>query len=257
MTAGRLPEEGAGRHEMAPMRSPVNWALLGLIIERPTYAYDLAQRFERRYGTVLTVSNIGHVYTALGALESRGLVQEIPGTREGRQPRPRYRATERGLAEYREWLVTQAGEDHKRSQMFVLALAALAARPEQMLGVIERYEQAWLAQGAGTPIARDAGHEDGEASPDVLGALLRRLIAEESRLSVGSRLAWIEYARQELAKHASRLQRPAGPGAQDGASSSPRPAGPGAQYGASSSPGPPGPGARVRKDDAAAGGSAP
>ena len=31
------------------MQSPVNWALLGLVIERPSYAYELAQRFERTY----------------------------------------------------------------------------------------------------------------------------------------------------------------------------------------------------------------
>ena len=37
----------------APMHSPVNWALLGLIIERPSYAYALAQRFERTYGSPL------------------------------------------------------------------------------------------------------------------------------------------------------------------------------------------------------------
>jgi DNA-binding PadR family transcriptional regulator len=30
------------------MRSLVNWALLGLVIERPSYAYELARRFERR-----------------------------------------------------------------------------------------------------------------------------------------------------------------------------------------------------------------
>jgi DNA-binding PadR family transcriptional regulator len=205
MTAGRLPEEGAGHHDSAPMRSPVNWALLGLVIERPTYAYDLAQRFERRYGTVLMLSNIGHVYTALGALESRALVEEVPGTREGRQPRPRYRATDMGVSEYGRWLVTQAGEDRRRSQLFVLALAALAARPEQLLEVISGYEQAWLAEGARTPIERAKEGEDD--SPDVLAALLRRLIDEESRLAVGSKLAWIEYARQELEKLGERLRR--------------------------------------------------
>jgi DNA-binding PadR family transcriptional regulator len=206
MTAGRLPEQWAGRGEAAPMRSPVNWALLGLVIERPTYAYDLAQRFERRYRTVLALANVGHVYTALGALEGRGLVEEVPGTREGRQPRPRYRATEAGVREYGRWLVAQACEDHKRSQTFVLALAALTGRPEQLLDVIAGYEQAWLAEGAGTPINRDA--QDEQDAPGALAALLRRLIDEESRLTVGSKLAWIEYARQELAKLAKRSPPP-------------------------------------------------
>jgi DNA-binding PadR family transcriptional regulator len=177
------------------MRSPVNWALLGLVIESPSYAYDLAQRFERRYGSTLTLANIGHVYTALGALEQRGLVREIPGTREGRQPRPRYQATDAGASAYRQWLIDQVSEDSRRRELFVLALAALARQPEQMRETIAHYEQAWLEQGMDTHIARA-----GVGTIDELGALLSRLIEEERRLAVGAKLAWIEYARQELAK---------------------------------------------------------
>lgn len=177
------------------MRSPVNWALLGLVIERPSYAYDLAQRFERRYGPALPVSNIGHIYTALGALGDRGLVEEIPGTREGRQPRPRYRATELGRSEYMEWLVGQVGEDRRKQHVFVLALAAFGSDPEQVLEVMRRCEQAWLQEGMSTPIA---GEEP--CASDVLAALLKRMIDEENRLSVGSKLAWIEYVRGEISK---------------------------------------------------------
>lgn len=184
------------------MHSPVNWALLGLIIERSSYAYDLAQRFERRYGTVLALSNVGHVYTAMGALESRELVQEIPGTREGRQPKPRYRATAEGVQAYREWLIGQVGEDRRRQEMFVLALVALAGEPEQLVDVVERCEQAWLAEGMGTRIAREQG-----APLDGIPALLQRLIEEENRLAVGAKLAWVEYARQELKKLSGRLRR--------------------------------------------------
>jgi DNA-binding PadR family transcriptional regulator len=175
------------------MRSPVNWALLGLIIERPSYAYDLAQRFERRYGETLSVSNVGHIYTALGALGDRGLVEEIPGSREGRQPRPRYRVTEHGRGEYRAWLVGQVSEDRRRSQLFVLALAALASEPQEVLEVVSRCEQAWLKEGMATPIAREPSH-----SADVLAAMVSRLIDEENRLAVGARLAWIEYVRHEI-----------------------------------------------------------
>jgi DNA-binding PadR family transcriptional regulator len=176
------------------MRSPVNWALLGLIIERPSYAYDLAQRFERRYGQALPLSNVGHIYTALGVLGDRGLVEEIPGTRQGRQPRPRYRATEQGFAEYRDWLVGQVCEDHRRRELFVLALAPLTGETGQLLEVIARCEQALLRAGMSTPIAR------AQETPDALSTLMRELISEDSRLAVGARLAWIEYVRQELEK---------------------------------------------------------
>lgn len=193
MRDGRIPAEGLVRQQPTPMRSPVNWAVLGLIVERPTYAYDLAQRFERRFGDVLTLSNIGHVYTALGALGERELVEEIPGTRSGRQPKPRYRATELGAEQYRAWLVGQADEARRRHQLFVLALGALAGEREQALDVLARYEQEWLAEGMRTPIPRDPG-----AALDRVTALLGRLIDEDNRLGVGARLQWIEYARAQL-----------------------------------------------------------
>lgn len=192
MPAGRPQIGEKGRQEQA-MRSPVNWGLLGLVIERPSYAYNLAQRFERRYGDVLTLSNIGHVYTALGVLGERGLVQEIPGTRSGRQPKPRYRATPLGSSEYRAWLVGQAEEDRHRRQLFMLALGALAGDREAALDTLGGYERTWLAEGMSTPIARDAGEP-----VDRVTALLGRLIDEDNRLVVGARLEWIEYARQQL-----------------------------------------------------------
>jgi DNA-binding PadR family transcriptional regulator len=71
---------GAGsvrEHAAAPMRSEVNWALLGLVIERSSYAYELARRFERTYDGVLALSAVSHVYTALETLRSRGLVEYI------------------------------------------------------------------------------------------------------------------------------------------------------------------------------------
>lgn len=180
-------------HEGGPMRSPVNWALLGLIIERPSYAYDLAQRFERRFGQTLVVSSVRHIYTAVEALSERGLVEEIPGSREGRQPRPSYRATERGHSEYREWLVGLVCEDRQRRAAFVLALGALVEEPELLDEVIARCEQSWLTAGQGTPIA---GGQDDEA----LCSPLRKLIVEEDRLIAGAKLAWVQYAREALAK---------------------------------------------------------
>ncbi len=184
------------------MRSTVNWALLGLIIERPTYAYDLAQRFERRYGAVLSLSNIGHVYTALKALAGRSLIEEIPGMREGRQPRPHYRSTSAGIRAYREWLVAQVGEDRRRNELFVLALGALANEPEQVLEVMSGYEQAWLSEGMRTRIAREH-----DTASDGVSALFGPLIDEENRLAVGAKLEWVEYARQKLEKLSARSRQ--------------------------------------------------
>jgi DNA-binding PadR family transcriptional regulator len=173
------------------MRSLVGWALLGLVIERPSYAYELAQRFERTYAGALTL-----VYTALGGLQERGLIEEIPGTRSGRQPKPHYAATEKGVSGYRDWLVEQISEDRQRQRMFVMELAALARRPESALDVLDGFEKACLAEAASTPLPSD--DQTGGAQ------LIACLIAEENRLAVGAKLAWIQYAREAFKELASR-----------------------------------------------------
>jgi DNA-binding PadR family transcriptional regulator len=190
--------------QVAPMQSPVNWALLGLVIDRPSYAYELAQRFDRTYEDVLSLSSISHVYTALGTLQDRGLVQEVAGTRRGRQPKPRYRATVKGIAEYRDWLVGQFGDNRRRERLFVLRLAALARDPDAALEMVARFEEACLEEAAKTPIAASAGD-----SPDPDSALVSRLLAEESRLAVGARLAWVQYMRRELVALAGDDRSPA------------------------------------------------
>jgi DNA-binding PadR family transcriptional regulator len=180
------------RDEM-PMRSLVNWALLGLVIDRPSYAYELAQRFERTYEDAITLSSVSHVYMALSALRSRDLVEEIAGTRSGRQPKPHYRATEKGVREYRDWLVEQISEDRQRQRLFVLQLAALSRNPAMALEIIDRFERRYLQEAAGTPLpAGDATAPDGAAQ------LTTRLVSEQNRLAIGARLSWIEYARQQF-----------------------------------------------------------
>lgn len=185
---------GAERDRQAgPMQSQVNWALLGLVIERPSYAYELARRFERTYEGVLTLSSVSHVYTALAALRERTLIEELPGTRVGRQPKPHYKATAKGHAGYAEWLVGQVDEDLRRQRLFVLALSTFTRDPHAALGMLARYEQACLTEAGRSPIAPRE-----EVCVGDTRALAGRLLAEESRLAIGAKLAWVEYARQEL-----------------------------------------------------------
>ncbi len=175
------------------MQSPVNWALLSLVIERPSYAYELAKRFERTYGSVLSLSSVSHAYTALAALRERGLIEELPGSRKGRQPKPRYEATARGLEEYEHWLVGQLGEDGRRQRLFVLQLATFSHDPQAALSILGRYEQACLAEAQRMPISARGGSQ-----PDGAGELAARLAGEDRRLALGAKLQWVQYARREL-----------------------------------------------------------
>jgi DNA-binding PadR family transcriptional regulator len=189
------------------MRSPVNWAVLGLMIERPSYGYEILQRFERNYGELLKLSSPSQIYTALDSLMDRGLIEATSEPMSGmgsRQPKLHYRATGVGVRRYQEHLVGQADEDRRRASLFARELAALA--PDAALAVLDDYEQMCLVQATRQQPRRRSELSAPEASP----TLADRLAAEEERLAMEAKLPWIEYARRELRAAADR-SRPDGP----------------------------------------------
>jgi DNA-binding PadR family transcriptional regulator len=171
------------------MKSPVNWALLGLIIERESYAYELARRFQSTYRDALTLSSTSHIYTALSVLESRSLVEPVPGTPVGRQPKPNYRATPLGVESYADWLVSYVREDRRRQVLFALGLSALAGNPEWVAEILDRYEQAWLAE--------EDFKVDGAAEGSGAELVIRSL-SEEKELTAGAKLSWVRQVREGL-----------------------------------------------------------
>jgi DNA-binding PadR family transcriptional regulator len=176
-----------------PMTSPVNWALLGLIIERESYAYELAQRFQSIYRNVILLSSTSHIYTALGVLQGRSLVEQVPSERTGRQPKPAYRATALGVRSFGNWLVGYAREDRRRQVMFVLGLSALAGSPRAALGILERYEQEWLEPGDRTGLL---ALDSAPAGPS--GELIRRILSEDNELTAPAKPVWVRHARTAL-----------------------------------------------------------
>jgi DNA-binding PadR family transcriptional regulator len=177
------------------MRSPVNWAVLGLTIERPSYGYEILQRFERNYGELLKLSSPSQIYTALDSLIHRGMIEatsEPSSGADSRQPKLHYRATQDGIRRYQEHLVGQAQEDRRRSNLFARELAALT--PDAALTVLDKYEQMCLAQATKAQPRRHPG----QTTPEPSTTLADRLAAEEDRLAMEAKLPWIEYARKEL-----------------------------------------------------------
>jgi DNA-binding PadR family transcriptional regulator len=177
-------------HASQPMHSPVNWALLGLVIERPSYAYELAHRFERVYDGALSLSSVSHIYMALPTLLERGLIEEIAGDQQARRSRRRYQATERGIAEHAQWVVGQVAEEQRRQQVLVTQLGVLAREPQRASQLLDAYEQACLTEIAAAAPA-------GERAPGTSG-LVTRLLGEQTRLGVAAKLRWAQYARAEL-----------------------------------------------------------
>jgi DNA-binding PadR family transcriptional regulator len=179
----------------SPMHSSVNWGLLGLVIERPSYAYELAQRFERAYDGAVSLSSPSHIYTALASLRERGLVEEVVETRDTRFRRG-YQATALGLEEHAQWLVAQVSEERCRQRLLVTQLGALAHTPQRAIAVLDAYEQACMLEVAAAPPADDE-------TPGTAG-LVARLIGEETRLALAAKLEWAQYARMQLRALAER-----------------------------------------------------
>jgi len=191
------------------MRSAVNWAVLGLVIERPSYGYELFQRLERRYGGVLDPP-ISQIYAALNALERAELIEPLPlEERDGeaddglrpsarRQPKVHYRATASGARAFREWVAEQMRDDPRHVELLRRVAGTAAAgvdRVGTMRALVDAYERACVEEASKLPLppARSA------ATPAVAaGELVERLVLAARRGLLDAHFAWIAYARKEI-----------------------------------------------------------
>jgi DNA-binding PadR family transcriptional regulator len=86
-------------------------AVLGLMIDRPSYGYNLQQQIGERLGFLGLAESA--VYKTLERLEIDGWVEEVGEKQAGRTrrgaPRVLYRATPEGVANFRTWMA--AGSD--------------------------------------------------------------------------------------------------------------------------------------------------
>jgi DNA-binding PadR family transcriptional regulator len=170
------------------MTSAVNWALLGLVIDRSSYGLELAHRFQRVYADVLPVSSESHIYSALDALKLRGMIEIVPGTEFVRQPKLHYQATSFGARSYEDWVVTQIDEERRRQELWVRQLAIFAHDPDAALHMIGRFERRYQ-DGAGQIGRTPRG--TGAASRT---ELIDELVAEQRRLAAGAMLSWFQFA---------------------------------------------------------------
>ena len=194
-----------------PVRSTVNWAVLGLVIEKPSYGYELSQRFERRFGKLLRVGT-SHIYAALNSLERETLIEPIPGehaTRKRRQPKIHYRATAAGARAYRGWLGERMRDDSQRVELLGRLLSTGSIDTRAMLTLVERYERECLEEASRISIPQ---RDEPGCAGELAYTLAERLVAEERRLAIQSQLLWVEYARKEIRALAERgaSQSPAG-----------------------------------------------
>jgi DNA-binding PadR family transcriptional regulator len=113
-------------------------AVLGLVIERPGYGYDLASRMRERFDSSGFAPT--GVYSALDQLSAEGLVRiatpSSPTERSAQRSGPRtvYEATERGRAQFDSWMLSATGPAHVRDE---LNMKIALSRPRDLPDLIE------------------------------------------------------------------------------------------------------------------------
>jgi DNA-binding PadR family transcriptional regulator len=191
LAAQRVSE---GTSESRP--SPVVTAVLALVIERPSYGYELSQRFDERFGALYPVSR-SRIYQVLDQLLRNGLIEQMPfadARQSLRQPRPHYRATAEGARLHREWMAAAIQEDPRREELLRRLLATSARDARAMLQIVDIYERTCLndmARRDRLDIPPDPGDGPGSRLRDLL-------IAEEQRLVHETRLKFIAAARRHI-----------------------------------------------------------
>jgi DNA-binding PadR family transcriptional regulator len=123
-------------------------AVLGLLVERRGYGYDLARRFQERVGPGWQLSE-GAVYVALDNLHREGLVRNVAddppsgGRRRTHRGAPRvmYEATERGGVEFEAWMVASSTRAPVREELHLkLALSRVDHLPRLIEVTVEQEE---------------------------------------------------------------------------------------------------------------------
>jgi DNA-binding PadR family transcriptional regulator len=168
-------------------------AVLGLVLQRPSWGYELVARFDRAFAEQqpwpwrVTPQAI---YGALNDLEKAGLIERMEPEGEPRtlsaqrSARRYYRGTAGGARGMREWLASPMPSNPSQEELLIRLRFGgeddATLRVMLRLHVVECLEELERL-GAVVPLSRP-----------------ERLVKEDRRLAVQARLTWIEFALAEL-----------------------------------------------------------
>jgi len=134
MATRKIEKSGA----LVEGRSPVKGAALAVLLEGPTYGYEVAKRINRRMGASWHIQE-KHIYTVLRQLEAAGLVHsekapiDVPP-----YWRRIYHATEEAVKARRDWMITPPVASVVRSDIHArLAFSGERDIPELLRGLEE------------------------------------------------------------------------------------------------------------------------
>ncbi len=172
-------------------------AVLGLVIERPGYGYQLAQRLEERFGSSAFAPS--GVYSALDQLSRDGLVRGAGerGTGPARRAAPRmiYEATEEGIDHFEAWMLGSSPTPPLRDE---LHMKIALCRPRNLPRLIDAvYGQELVCVGRLGDLERIA-EDEGTIGSQEWSALMRVLARDAEMAMWTARIEWLQTARELL-----------------------------------------------------------
>lgn len=179
--------------------SPVTGALLGLLLERPGYGYELGKRLDERMGSAwkLTPSTI---YSVLDRLESQEFVRrdvrELTGRPRARE-RVMYHATDQGAVAFERWLASPERKEPIRTQLLAKIAVARPEHAPMLLAALDDYERDCLAMLA-------EASEDEEPVGEGWNALLSRVIEDAACEHLRAELQWVVSTRARIIEYGRR-----------------------------------------------------
>lgn len=169
-------------------------ALLGLLIHKSAYPYQLADRLRGRLGPAWAV-NSGQLYQTIDRLERDGLIERVDDAWEGRDDRHVFAITESGVEEFERWFQTSAGQ--ARLSRRPLLVKITLAGPERMKDALEQidvYELDCATRLKELSRMRDANPAEG---PRVRADhVLLRLNLSADIFQLEGELRWARHARE-------------------------------------------------------------
>ena len=174
------------------------YAVLGLVIERPGYGYQLAQRLRERFDASAFAPS--GVYSALDQLSRDELVRcagEM--TRAGPRraaPRMIYEATPAGREHFEAWMLGSSAAPPLRDE---LHMKIALCRPRNLRRLIDMvYGQELACMGRLRDLSR-LGEQ--EASGEKEWTRLMRVLARDAEIAMWrSRIEWLQSARAQLGR---------------------------------------------------------
>jgi DNA-binding PadR family transcriptional regulator len=123
----------------------VKHAVLGLIVERRGYGYEIANRLSERLGPRFVIPE-GTVHSSIRGLKRAGHIKVVDRKFRGEQVAVVYGATETGVAEYRGWLDGPLLSEPVRDELYLKFAMVDVGRLSKFRQEFERLELECVAE---------------------------------------------------------------------------------------------------------------